>query len=63
MPIVQISMLEGRDEAQKKRMYTKVTQAIAESLEVPSERVRIVVQEVPKENWCIGGTSAKDLGR
>ena len=33
----------------------KVTDAIAESLEIPKERVHIVLYEVPKENIAHGG--------
>jgi len=63
MPLAQISILEGRDEATKARLIEKVTEAISESLSAPRERVRVVIYEVPKSNWGIGGTSAKDLGR
>lgn len=63
MPVVQINMLEGRTSAQKNAMYSKVSRAISETLGVPVERIRIIVQEVPKENWCIGDKSARDLGR
>ncbi len=63
MPLAQISILEGRDEATKARLIEKVTEAICDSLSAPKERVRVVIYEVPKSNWGIGGIPAKELGR
>ncbi|CAM5207101.1 Tautomerase OS=Castellaniella defragrans (strain DSM / CCUG 39792 / 65Phen) OX=1437824 GN=BN940_04306 PE=3 SV=1 [Castellaniella denitrificans] len=63
MPFVQVYMLEGRTEAQKKAMFERVTQALVETLDVPQQNVRIWVHDMPKENWCIAGVSAKELGR
>lgn len=63
MPLAQISMLEGRTEDQKRAVIEKVTQALIEAIGVPAESVRVVIQDVPKTNWGIGGVSAKDLGR
>ncbi|WP_322996543.1 2-hydroxymuconate tautomerase [Castellaniella sp.] len=63
MPFVQIYMLEGRTEEQKKAMFEKMTQVLVETLDVPQQNVRIWVHDMPKENWCIAGTTAKDLGR
>jgi 4-oxalocrotonate tautomerase len=34
-----------------------------EAVGAPRETVRMVIQEVPKTNWGIGGKSMKDLGR
>ena len=63
MPFAQIYMLEGRSEAQKKAVIEKVTQALVEAVGAPVNTVRVMIQEVPKENWGIAGVSAKDLGR
>ncbi|MBV2180641.1 MAG: 4-oxalocrotonate tautomerase family protein [Castellaniella sp.] len=63
MPFVQVYMLEGRTEEQKKVMFQKMTDVLVETLGVPQQSVRIWVHDMPKENWCIAGTTAKDLGR
>lgn len=63
MPFAQIYMLEGRTEDQKRTVIAKVTDALVEALDAPRETVRVWIHDVPKENWGIAGTSAKDLGR
>ena len=63
MPFAQIYMIEGRSEEQKRAVIEKVTAALVEAVGVPKETVRVWIHDVPKENWGIAGTSAKDLGR
>jgi 4-oxalocrotonate tautomerase len=63
MPFAQIYMLEGRTPEQKQAVIEKVTQALIEAVGAPAQAVRVWIHEMPKENWGIGGVSAKDLGR
>ncbi len=63
MPLAHIYIMEGRTVEQKRAVIEKVTQALPEALSAPKENVRVVIQEVPKTNWGIAGTSAADLGR
>jgi 4-oxalocrotonate tautomerase len=55
MPIVQISMAQGRTQDKKEELIKKVTDAIVETLQVPKDRVRIVLYELPKENIAFSG--------
>ncbi|WP_225617068.1 2-hydroxymuconate tautomerase [Variovorax sp. 38R] len=63
MPFAQIYLIEGRTEEQKRALIEKVTRAIVEAVDAPRENVRVWLHDMPKENWGIGGVSAKDLGR
>ena len=63
MPLAHIYIMEGRTVEQKRAVIEKVTQALHEALSAPKKIVRVVIQEVPKTNWGIAGTSAADLGR
>jgi 4-oxalocrotonate tautomerase len=55
MPIVHIHMVQGRTAERKEELIKKVTDAIVEALQIPKERVHIVLHEVPRENIGQGG--------
>jgi len=55
MPIVQISMIQGRTAEKKEELIKKVTDAIVDALQVPKDKVRIILNELPKENLAYGG--------
>lgn len=63
MPIANIMILEGRKPEEKQALIRAVTAAIADSLAAKPESIRVIVQEIPREHWGIGGVSAKELGR
>jgi len=55
MPIVEITLVEGRDPAAKRRLVEKVTDAIVDSIAAPRESVRIILREIPGEHFAVGG--------
>jgi 4-oxalocrotonate tautomerase len=55
MPIVQISLLPGRTPEKKEELIKNVTRAIADTLQIPKDRVHILLYELPKENIAHGG--------
>lgn len=63
MPIAQINIMEGRTDEQKEMLIRNVTTAIMESLDAPEASVRVLINEMPKANFGIGGQSAHKLGR
>ncbi|SEI04878.1 4-oxalocrotonate tautomerase [Halobacillus karajensis] len=63
MPIINIQLMEGRDSNKIQTLMKNVTDIVSESLDAPKENVRVLVNEVPKTHWSIGGTSAKELGK
>lgn len=60
MPVVQVNMIEGRTRAQKKRLIEEVTQAVHRALDAPLPSIRVVIHEVPAENWGIAGVPKSD---
>lgn len=56
-------MLEGRTTEQKRAVIEKVTAALCEAVDAPKQNVRVLIVDVPKDSWGIGGVSAGDLGR
>lgn len=63
MPVAQLHIMEGRTDEQKERLIEEVSAAIARSLDAPVESVRVIITEMPKQHFGIGGQSAKKLGR
>ncbi len=63
MPLLLIKIMEGRPPEKIEAMIEAVSEAAARTLGAPIDTVRVVVEEVPKTHWGIGGKSAKSLGR
>ncbi|MBY4866885.1 4-oxalocrotonate tautomerase family protein [Burkholderia sp. Bp9017] len=63
MPVAHLYILEGRDDDKKERLIAEVTEAIHRSLDAPIESVRVIITEMPKAHFGIGGQSAKKRGR
>ena len=63
MPIAQIHIVEGRTDEQKETLIREVSEAISRSLDAPVANVRVIITEMPKTHFGIGGVTAKNLGR
>jgi 4-oxalocrotonate tautomerase len=48
-------MIAGRTSEKKEQLIKKVTDAIVEALQVPADRVHIILHDIPKENIGDGG--------
>ncbi|MDM5196703.1 2-hydroxymuconate tautomerase [Fictibacillus enclensis] len=55
MPFIRIDLLEGRSEELKRKLITEVTDAAEKVLSAPRENIRVVLTEVPKQYWAVGG--------
>ncbi|MDX1918092.1 MAG: 2-hydroxymuconate tautomerase [Candidatus Caenarcaniphilales bacterium] len=55
MPIVQIHLMEGRDDDLKRTLVSKVTAAIVESICVPAEEVKIILSEMSRNHYAKAG--------
>ena len=55
MPIVEMTILEGRSFEKKKAMVEAVTDAIVTSFDAPRDSVRIIIREVPPWHFAAGG--------
>lgn len=60
MPILQIELLVGRTEEQKRLLAAKVTEAVVEALNCPPDVVTIIMRDMPRENYASGGKLAID---
>ena len=63
MPLVEIHLLEGRTDDQKKALLTAVTMAVHDSIGAPLESIRVWVQEFSPRDYMIAGVLAADRGK
>jgi 4-oxalocrotonate tautomerase len=61
MPIVEITMIEGRTPEAKRRLIAKVTDAIIEAVEAPRDSIRIILREIPALHFGVGGKTKEKI--
>ncbi len=54
MPLIQVSIAQGRRPEQIRAMIAGVTSAVADSLDAPVESIRVIVNEIPLTHWGSG---------
>jgi 4-oxalocrotonate tautomerase len=59
MPVVHINVWKGFGEERVKKLIQKITQVFVE-LGVPQQAVEIIVHEIPKTHWGVGGEPASE---
>lgn len=55
MPLIQVTMVEGRTVEQKHALIRNLSQSMSDTLEVPLERIRVAIYEITADEWGIGG--------
>jgi len=58
MPIVRIEMWAGRTEGQKAELARVITEALVTIAHTTPESTIIIFEDIPKENWAVGGVLA-----
>lgn len=54
MPLVEITLTQGRSPEQLRTLISTVTHAVVDSIDAPLANVRVVVREVPTTHWAAG---------
>jgi 4-oxalocrotonate tautomerase len=54
MPLIEITLVEGRTPEQLRSLISNVTRAAVESVDAPLESVRVVLREVPATHFAAG---------
>ncbi len=57
MPLLQVSIVEGRSPELKERLIRDLTATVVKTLAVKPEAVRVLIQELPKTHWGSAGQS------
>jgi 4-oxalocrotonate tautomerase len=61
MPVIQITMSEGRTLEQKRELVKVLTKETARILSSKEENMRVLIYEVSKENWGNAGILGTDM--
>ena len=54
MPLVDITLVEGRPPERIRTLIHEVHEAVRRALDAPGAAIRVVVREVPAEHWAAG---------
>jgi 4-oxalocrotonate tautomerase len=61
MPYLNVQILKGASTEQKEQVISGVTKVIQEVLGSKPESTFVVVQEVDREDWGVGGKSIQSI--
>ena len=54
MPIIEVTLVEGREPSQLRDLVTRLTDAAVEAVDAPRESVRVILREVPPTHFAAG---------
>jgi 4-oxalocrotonate tautomerase len=54
MPLIEVTLVEGRSAEQLRALISGLTRAAVEAVDAAVETVRVVVREVPATHWAAG---------
>lgn len=57
MPLIQVTLIEGRSPEAKAALIRGLTEAAVSAVGAPLSAVRVILQEVPADNWGVGGVA------
>lgn len=61
MPVIQVTMSQGRSVEQKRELVQVLTREAARILKTKEDAIRILIYEVSKENWGNAGMLGLDM--
>ncbi|MGI0049291.1 MAG: tautomerase family protein [Nitrososphaera sp.] len=61
MPVIQITMSQGRTVEQKRELVSVLTKEAARILKTREQAIRVLIYEVSKENWGDAGVLGLDM--
>jgi len=61
MPVIIVEMYTGRTAKQKAALAKKLTEGTIEVLGVRPDQVRVLIHDLPKEDYAVGGKTIAEL--
>lgn len=60
MPLIQVTIADGRTDEQKKALLTAVTAAVHETIDAPIDSIRVWITEMPGTHYMAAGELLAD---
>lgn len=60
MPLVHIELIAGRSQEQLKQLCADVTAAVVKDTGAPAEHVHVILNEMAKDRYAVGGVLKSD---
>lgn len=57
MPIIDVTLIEGRSDALKEDLIFALTEATVTAIGAPRQAIRVILREVPPQHFGAGGVS------
>lgn len=57
MPIIDVTLLEGRSSGDKNKLIAELTDGAERALGAPRESIRVIIREVPAAHFAVAGVT------
>ena len=54
MPLIEVTLVQGRSAQQLRTLISQLTDAVESALQVSRTTIRVVLREVPPTHWAAG---------
>ena len=61
MPLVEVTIAEGRSADQIRSMMHEVHTAVLRTVDTRPEHIRVIVREVPRAHWATGDVTLREM--
>jgi 4-oxalocrotonate tautomerase len=61
MPLVEVTIAEGRTAEQVRAMMREVHEAVLRTVDTRPEYIRVIVREVPRAHWATGDVTLTEM--
>jgi 4-oxalocrotonate tautomerase len=60
MPLVEVTLTQGRSPAQLRALIHELHEAVVRAVDAPAAAVRVVVREIPPAHWASGDVTIEE---
>ena len=61
MPLIEVTIAEGRSPEQIRAMIHEVHAAVLRTVDTRPEHIRVIVREVPQSHWATGDVTIAEM--